>query len=187
MRTPLPQDVRSQLRESYGLGAWNVAGAVTGTKAHVRASRKAVRDACPDVACLMRVYEDRTSGQSIRIDLEGIFVQIGLVPNTEWLKDTIALSPRGEIEIVLEQNHSAARPASRSGKEERRFMVRSCRWAGSRRAYPACGGISVGDAGPVTGSHPATAPATSIQQGGKPLSPGIFHFQGTAIPSPRGN
>ncbi|MCC6155248.1 MAG: FAD-binding oxidoreductase [Candidatus Hydrogenedentes bacterium] len=43
--TPLPQDVRRQLRESYGLGAWNVAGAVTGTKAHVRASRKAVRDA----------------------------------------------------------------------------------------------------------------------------------------------
>jgi alkyl hydroperoxide reductase subunit F len=26
-------------------------------------------------------------------------VQIGLVPNTEWLKGTVALSPRGEIEI----------------------------------------------------------------------------------------
>jgi NADH-dependent peroxiredoxin subunit F len=26
-------------------------------------------------------------------------VQIGLVPNTEWLKDVLALSPRGEIEI----------------------------------------------------------------------------------------
>jgi alkyl hydroperoxide reductase subunit F len=33
------------------------------------------------------------------IDLDGIFVQIGLVPNTEWLKGAIALSPRGEIEI----------------------------------------------------------------------------------------
>ncbi|HPU16357.1 MAG TPA: FAD-dependent oxidoreductase, partial [Polymorphobacter sp.] len=29
----------------------------------------------------------------------GIFVQIGLVPNTEWLKGVVALSPRGEIEI----------------------------------------------------------------------------------------
>jgi NADH-dependent peroxiredoxin subunit F len=26
-------------------------------------------------------------------------VQIGLVPNTEWLKGTLALSPRGEIEV----------------------------------------------------------------------------------------
>ena len=43
--TPLPQDVRKRLRDSYGLGAWNVAGALTGTKAHVRASRKAVRNA----------------------------------------------------------------------------------------------------------------------------------------------
>ncbi|HYH37451.1 MAG TPA: alkyl hydroperoxide reductase subunit F [Azospirillum sp.] len=44
-------------------------------------------------------YKDRTSGELIRVDLEGIFVQIGLVPNTEWLKGAIALSPRGEIEI----------------------------------------------------------------------------------------
>jgi Alkyl hydroperoxide reductase, large subunit len=28
-----------------------------------------------------------------------VFVQIGLLPNTDWLKDTIALSPRGEIEV----------------------------------------------------------------------------------------
>ena len=44
-------------------------------------------------------YQDRTSGIAHRIDLEGIFVQIGLVPNTEWLKGTLALSPRGEIEV----------------------------------------------------------------------------------------
>lgn len=44
-------------------------------------------------------YKDRNSDQSHLVELEGIFVQIGLVPNTEWLKDTIALSPRGEIEI----------------------------------------------------------------------------------------
>jgi alkyl hydroperoxide reductase subunit F len=26
-------------------------------------------------------------------------VQIGLLPNTDWLKSTLALSPRGEIEV----------------------------------------------------------------------------------------
>ncbi len=45
-------------------------------------------------------YEDRTSGQTHAVELDGIFVQIGLVPNTEWLKDSgLTLSPRGEIEI----------------------------------------------------------------------------------------
>lgn len=45
------------------------------------------------------LYKDRNSGETHRIDLEGIFVQIGLVPNTDWLKGTVALSPRGEIEV----------------------------------------------------------------------------------------
>lgn len=44
-------------------------------------------------------YQDRTSEASHRVDLEGIFVQIGLVPNTEWLGDAVALSSRGEIEV----------------------------------------------------------------------------------------
>jgi len=45
------------------------------------------------------VIKDRASGEAKQIDLEGIFVQIGLLPNTDWLKGTLALSPRGEIEI----------------------------------------------------------------------------------------
>jgi alkyl hydroperoxide reductase subunit F len=44
-------------------------------------------------------YKDRNHDTAHEVELEGIFVQIGLVPNTEWLKDAIALSPRGEIEI----------------------------------------------------------------------------------------
>jgi alkyl hydroperoxide reductase subunit F len=44
-------------------------------------------------------YKDRASGEIHRVGLEGIFVQIGLLPNTEWLKGTVALSPRGEIII----------------------------------------------------------------------------------------
>ena len=43
------------------------------------------------------VYTDRKSEESKTIELEGIFVQIGLIPNTEWLKGVIDLSPRGEI------------------------------------------------------------------------------------------
>ncbi|MGH8037391.1 MAG: alkyl hydroperoxide reductase subunit F [Stenotrophomonas sp.] len=45
------------------------------------------------------VYKDRVGGDAHRIELEGIFVQIGLLPNTEWLKDAVALSPRGEVVI----------------------------------------------------------------------------------------
>lgn len=45
------------------------------------------------------VYKDRVGGDAHRIELEGIFVQIGLLPNTEWLKGSVALSPRGEIVI----------------------------------------------------------------------------------------
>jgi alkyl hydroperoxide reductase subunit F len=44
-------------------------------------------------------YKDRNTEAAHRIDLDGIFVQIGLVPNTEWLQGSIALSARGEIEI----------------------------------------------------------------------------------------
>ncbi|MBU4435540.1 MAG: FAD-dependent oxidoreductase, partial [Alphaproteobacteria bacterium] len=45
-------------------------------------------------------YKDRDSDAVHRVDLEGVFVQIGLVPNTEWLKDSgVALSNRGEIEV----------------------------------------------------------------------------------------
>lgn len=44
-------------------------------------------------------YKDRESGELFTITLEGIFVQIGLLPNTDWLKGTVALTDRGEIEI----------------------------------------------------------------------------------------
>ena len=45
------------------------------------------------------VYKDRADGTMHSLSLEGIFVQIGLLPNTEWLKGTLELSPRGEIVI----------------------------------------------------------------------------------------
>ena len=45
------------------------------------------------------VYQDRASGAPHRVELAGIFVQIGLLPNTDWLKGTLELSPRGEIVV----------------------------------------------------------------------------------------
>jgi alkyl hydroperoxide reductase subunit F len=44
-------------------------------------------------------YIDRNAGAAHKVELEGVFVQIGLVPNTEWLKGTLALSRHGEIEV----------------------------------------------------------------------------------------
>jgi alkyl hydroperoxide reductase subunit F len=44
-------------------------------------------------------YKDRNHDTIHQVELEGVFVQIGLVPNTEWLKDAVALTPRGEIEV----------------------------------------------------------------------------------------
>jgi len=44
-------------------------------------------------------YRDRGRNELQRIELEGVFVQIGLVPNTDWLKGAVALTPRGEIEV----------------------------------------------------------------------------------------
>ncbi len=44
-------------------------------------------------------YVDRNTQAAHTVTLDGVFVQIGLLPNTEWLKGTVALSPRGEIMI----------------------------------------------------------------------------------------
>jgi alkyl hydroperoxide reductase subunit F len=44
-------------------------------------------------------YKDRQSGAAHTVELAGVFVQIGLVPNTGWLKGIVKLSPHGEIEV----------------------------------------------------------------------------------------
>jgi alkyl hydroperoxide reductase subunit F len=44
-------------------------------------------------------YTNRVTNESHHIDLEGVFVQIGLVPNAEWLKGTLELSRHGEIVV----------------------------------------------------------------------------------------
>ena len=44
-------------------------------------------------------YKDRATDAVHHIELEGVFVQIGLIPNTEFLKGALNLSKFGEIEI----------------------------------------------------------------------------------------
>ncbi len=45
------------------------------------------------------VYRERASQTDVQLELEGVFVQIGLLPNTDWLRASVALSARGEIEV----------------------------------------------------------------------------------------
>ena len=49
-------------------------------------------------------YMERDSGVEKHIELQGIFVQIGLIPNTDWLPDTIERNRFGEI---LTDRHGA--------------------------------------------------------------------------------
>jgi alkyl hydroperoxide reductase subunit F len=53
-------------------------------------------------------YTDRVSGESKHVELAGVFVQIGLVPNSEWLKGTLELSRHGEIVVDARGQTSVA-------------------------------------------------------------------------------
>ncbi|AGX86351.1 alkyl hydroperoxide reductase subunit F [Candidatus Symbiobacter mobilis] len=44
-------------------------------------------------------YLDRSTQETQHVPLEGVFVQIGLVPNTDWLRGTLELSRTGEIVV----------------------------------------------------------------------------------------
>jgi NADH-dependent peroxiredoxin subunit F len=53
------------------------------------------------------VFRDRAGGVDSRIALAGVFVQIGLVPSTDWLKGTLELTRHGEI-VVDERGATSA-------------------------------------------------------------------------------
>jgi alkyl hydroperoxide reductase subunit F len=44
-------------------------------------------------------YENRQNGQMMKIDLDGIFVQIGLLPNSGFVKEIVETTKFGEIVI----------------------------------------------------------------------------------------
>ncbi|MCH1625988.1 alkyl hydroperoxide reductase subunit F [Fredinandcohnia quinoae] len=44
-------------------------------------------------------YVDRETGEEHHVELQGVFVQIGLVPNTDWLGETLERTRMGEIVV----------------------------------------------------------------------------------------
>ena len=60
-------------------------------------------------------YQDRASNVEHTVALAGIFVQIGLLPNTDFLKDSaVVLSSRGEI-VVNERNETSVKGVFAAG------------------------------------------------------------------------
>lgn len=53
------------------------------------------------------IYKDRKTEALHTVDLEGVFVQIGLLPNSDWLKGTLNLTKFGEIEVDARGQTSA--------------------------------------------------------------------------------
>ncbi|WP_326007975.1 alkyl hydroperoxide reductase subunit F [Staphylococcus haemolyticus] len=53
-------------------------------------------------------YEDLNSGEMKELSLDGIFVQIGLVPNTSWIGDAVELNNLGEV--VIDRNNNTNVP-----------------------------------------------------------------------------
>jgi alkyl hydroperoxide reductase subunit F len=59
-------------------------------------------------------YEDLRSARVHEVTLDGVFVQIGLLPNTEWLQGTVELSPRGEV-VIDERGQTSAKGVFAAG------------------------------------------------------------------------
>jgi NADH-dependent peroxiredoxin subunit F len=53
-------------------------------------------------------YTERRTGELHSLELAGVFVQIGLVPNTDWLRGVVELSARGEILVDARGRTSVA-------------------------------------------------------------------------------
>lgn len=70
-------------------------GSLPNARVVVSAEATAVEGDGQQVTAL--AYRDRATGAAQRLELEGVFVQIGLLPNTDWLRGTVALTPRGEV------------------------------------------------------------------------------------------
>ncbi|TXS93763.1 alkyl hydroperoxide reductase subunit F [Parahaliea maris] len=53
------------------------------------------------------VYQDRDSGEELQRELEGVFVQIGLVPNSAFLEGLVERTPHGEV-VINERGETSA-------------------------------------------------------------------------------
>ena len=110
-------------------------------------------------------YKDRTTGAPRRLDLDGIFVQIGLVPNTEWLKGAVKLTGRGEIEVDSRgetsrlwrvrrrrrDDHAVQADRHRHGRRRDGRPLR-LRLPDARAGAPGRGGVGAGKSAQTSGS-----------------------------------
>jgi alkyl hydroperoxide reductase subunit F len=71
------------------------------------------------------VFKDRASGKTHRVDLAGVFVQIGLVPNTEFLKGALELSRFGEI--LIDERCATSVPGVFAAGDATKVRRRRCR------------------------------------------------------------
>ena len=114
------------------------------------------------------VYEDRTTGDEHTVDLDGIFVQIGLLPNTEWLEGDIELSPRGEI--VIDDRGATNVPGVFAAGDCTTVPYKQiviAMGAGSTAALSAFDHLIRNDAPP---SAPAAAPADATAEPAEPVT-----------------
>jgi NADH-dependent peroxiredoxin subunit F len=51
-------------------------------------------------------YKDRNTNREITLELAGVFIQIGLIPNSSWISDHVETTSFGEI-VVNERNHTS--------------------------------------------------------------------------------
>jgi len=54
-------------------------------------------------------YHDRATDQTIHLPVTGIFVEIGFLPNTEFLRETLDLNPAGKI-VINHRTQATSRP-----------------------------------------------------------------------------
>jgi 4-cresol dehydrogenase (hydroxylating) flavoprotein subunit len=93
-KAPLPPEVRERIRRERGAFAWQGSGSITGTKAHVRASRKALKNALKGFATLRFLTDGQlTTWERLMgaLNKVGLFTRMGgrakiVRPNFELLR-----------------------------------------------------------------------------------------------------
>lgn len=90
-QTPLPSDVRQQLRQEHGVTAWNAAGGLYGSAAEVRAAKGMLKKALRGMR--LRFVDDRKLAFADRLSsaLGGVGLGRGLAQQLRWLKPVYGL------------------------------------------------------------------------------------------------
>ena len=106
------------------------------------------------------VYKDRTTSELHKVELEGVFIQIGLVPNTDWLKGTVELSKHGEI--VVDARGQTSVPGVFAAGDATTVPFKQIIIAAGDGAKAALGAFDHLIRTPVSAAAPAPAPAAEM-------------------------